>query len=59
MRVVPFGILLYIGATYPGYFNELYFNFKGVLIMTGCLVVYLAAYLLGEKMMKQVEKKLA
>lgn len=48
MKVMPFGILLYIGLSNPGYFDSLYHNLAGVAIMTVCLAVYLGAYLLGE-----------
>ncbi len=59
MKCMPFGILLYIGVTYPGYFEGLYHNWQGVLIMTGCLLLYLAAYALGDKIMRDIQKELA
>lgn len=49
MNVVPFGILLYINASSPGFFDVLYHNVTGILIMTILLIVYLAAYFLAEK----------
>lgn len=55
MQLVPFGILGYISLTSPGYFDTLYGNMKGILTMTICLVVYLAAYVLGEKIMQKLE----
>lgn len=54
MKVMPFGILLYIDMGNPGYFDSLYHNLTGTLIMTGCLGVYLGAYLLGEHIMKGI-----
>lgn len=48
MEVMPFCILLYISLTTPGYFDALYHNLTGVAVMTGCLAVYLGAFLLGE-----------
>lgn len=54
MKVMPFGILLYIDIGNPGYFASLYHNLTGVTIMTGCLGVYLGAYLLGERIMKGI-----
>ncbi len=48
MKVMPFGILLYISLSNPGYFDSLYHNPAGAAIMTVCLAVYLGAYLLGE-----------
>lgn len=49
MNAVPFGILLYIGITSRGFFEVLYHNLPGVLIMTGCLFVYIAAVLISRK----------
>ena len=49
MCVIPFVILGYIGVTSPGYFDMLYGNMRGVMIMTVCLFVYLGAFLWGEK----------
>lgn len=54
MKVMPFGILLYIDMGNPGYFDPLYHNLLGVIIMTGCLAAYLGAYLLGEHIMKGI-----
>ena len=54
MRIMPFGILWYIGFTYSGYFDSLYHNWQGIAIMTGCLGLYLAGYLLSEKIMKNL-----
>ena len=59
MRVMPFGILIYIGISSPGYFDPLYHNWQGVVLMTVCLAVYLGAYVLGEKIMQHIEKELA
>ncbi|MBP3352350.1 MAG: type II secretion system protein F [Lachnospiraceae bacterium] len=49
MNVMPFLIVLYLEYTNRGYFDMMYHNLTGVAIMTGCLVVYLAAYALAEK----------
>ena len=49
MCAIPFVILGYIGATSPGYFDMLYGNTRGTVIMTVCLLVYLGAFLWGEK----------
>ena len=55
MKVMPFGISLYISFSNPGYFAPLYHNLFGVAIMTGCLAVYLAAYVIGEAVMGRME----
>ena len=59
MKCMPFGILLYIGVSYPGYFDALYHNWQGAMIMTGCLILYLGAYVLGERILQGIERELA
>ena len=54
MKLMPFGILLYIGSSYPGYFDMLYHNWQGIAIMTACLALYLAAYVLGDKILQKI-----
>lgn len=54
MKLMPFGILLYIGRSYPGYFDTLYHNWQGAAIMTGCLGVYLAAYVMGDRIIRKI-----
>lgn len=59
MKLMPFGILLYIDMGNPGYFDSLYHNPVGVIIMTCCLGLYLGAYLLGERIMKRIITEMA
>lgn len=54
MKGMPFGILLYIDMGNRGYFNPLYHNLAGAVIMTCCLGVYLGAFCLGEHIMKGI-----
>ena len=54
MRIMPFGILIYVELGNPGYFQILYHNLAGALVMTGCLFLYLAAYVLGEHVMNRL-----
>ena len=54
MKMMPFGILLYIGLTDQGYFDVLYHNWQGVALMTGCLAIYLLAYYIGERIMGKI-----
>ena len=54
---MPFLFLLYINMTYPGYFDGLYHNLQGIAVMTGCLTMYLAAVILGDKIMERMEKE--
>lgn len=56
MRVMPFGILAYVGITSPGYFDPLYGNLTGVLLMTGLLFIYLAGFVLGDKVLAGIEE---
>lgn len=49
MRAVPPLLLIYMDLTSPGFFAVLYGTVLGRGIMTGCLVVYLTAVWLAEK----------
>ena len=59
MRLMPFGILAYIGLSYPGYFSPLYHSLQGVIIMTLCLAVYSGAFLLGDCILNQIRARLS
>ena len=52
MSLVPFLIMFYIDLTSPGFFNELYGNILGVVVMTICLGVYLLSRYLAERIMR-------
>lgn len=52
MNLVPMGIVLYIRLSNPGYFNGLYGNFMGIMIMTAVLLIYLGAYCLSERILE-------
>lgn len=56
MEIMPFAILAYIGVTTPGYFDMLYGNLYGRLIMTGCLAAYVGAYVLGELVFRRMRR---
>lgn len=49
MNMVPFLIIFYVGSTSKGFFDVLYHNLIGVIIMTVCLGFYIAAYLLSRR----------
>ena len=49
MCMVPFFILFYMDITSKGYFDVLYHNLVGSVIMTICLGIYIFAFLLSEK----------
>lgn len=52
MNVVPFAIILYIDMSSPGFFDGMYHNLVGIVIMTVLLVVYIAAYLIAQKIIR-------
>ncbi len=52
MDAVPFLIVFYVGITSRGFFDSLYHNPKGILIMTICLAVYIAAFAWSEKIVE-------
>ena len=58
MKLMPFGILLYVSMGNPGYFEPLYHNGFGIAVMTGCLAAYAGAYCLGEAVMGRIESQL-
>ena len=49
MCVIPFVIMLYMDLSSGGYFNSLYGNPFGVIVMTIALFVYIFAYKIGER----------
>lgn len=59
MKLMPFGILIFIGSSYQGYFDSLYHNLQGIAVMTVCLMIYLAAYVLGEKIMEDITAQMS
>ena len=50
MNLMPFAIMLYMMVTSPGYFDGLYHTPLGVIVMSVCLGIYLAAYAVSLKM---------
>lgn len=51
MRYIPFFIIFYISITSKGYFEGLYHNIMGQLIMTAALLVYVLACRLSDKIL--------
>ena len=49
MNYVPLGIILYMRLTSPEMFIKVYGNLAGIIIMTGCLLVYFLARVIAEK----------
>lgn len=52
MNMIPFFIVLYIDLTSPGFFSLMYTTVFGRILMTICLIVYLLAYALAQKIMR-------
>ena len=49
MNLVPFFIILYISVTSKGFFEPLYHNLFGIVLMTVCMGLYIGAYLMSER----------
>ena len=49
MSIIPFFILLYMDVTSKGYFDVLYHNLAGIIIMSICMAAYIFAFLISEK----------
>jgi len=58
MKCMPFGILIYVGSSHRGYFDILYHNWQGAAVMTGCLGLYLGAYILCGRILQNMEEEL-
>lgn len=52
MNLVPFLIIFYVGTTSKGFFDVLYHNLVGVVVMTVCLAFYGAAWRLSRKIVE-------
>lgn len=52
MNMVPFLIIIYVSSTSRGFFDVLYHNVIGIMIMTVCLGFYMAAYLLSRRIVE-------
>lgn len=49
MNTIPFFIVLYVGKSTDGLLDMLYHNIAGVIIMSVCLLVYVLAIMLSER----------
>lgn len=52
MSAIPFAMILYIRLSFPNFMNVLYGNVLGGIIMSLSLVVYMAAYIFGKKIVE-------
>lgn len=51
MNMIPFLIVFYVDSTSPGFFEQMYSTGLGRMLMSGCLLVYLAAYGISRKIL--------
>ena len=51
MRYIPFFIIFYISLTTKGYFECLYHNISGWILMTGSLGIYVVACRISDKIL--------
>lgn len=51
MNMIPFFIVFYVDSTSPGFFSQMYGTGLGRMLMSVCLVVYLAAYAMSQKIL--------
>lgn len=54
MKAMPFAIMTYIALTNQGFFDPLYDRLMGRLVMTGCLLAYIGAYLVGDLLLDKL-----
>lgn len=52
MNLMPFGIVLYIDFSFPGFFQNMYETIVGNVIMTCCLILYIISCLLAKKILQ-------
>ena len=52
MAVIPFGMIAYMMLSFPEFMEVLYQGLPGRIVMTGCLVLYLAAFGIGFRMIQ-------
>lgn len=56
MLIVPFGLLLYLRLTSPGYLDVFYHNLFGIVFMSGSLLVIAVAYIWSQHILTKLEK---
>ena len=49
MSIIPFGIILYLRISNPGFLDIMYSTIMGNIIMTVCVLIYYISYRLGNK----------
>ena len=52
MCAVPFAMIGYLRISFPSFMGVLYGNVLGIMIMTICLLIYVAAFEMGKKIVE-------
>lgn len=52
MNMIPFFIVFYVESASPGFFDQMYGTSLGRILMSGCLAVYLTAYLMAKRILE-------
>lgn len=52
MNLIPFLIVFFVEHSSPGFFDQMYQTMFGRMLMTGCLVIYLIAFILARKILE-------
>ena len=52
MSAIPFGMICYLKISFPEFMEVLYGNLLGVIIMSICLIVYVAAFEFGKRIVE-------
>ena len=52
MTMIPMAMILYMKISFPQFFDVLYGNILGVVIMSACLLVYFVAYEVGKRIVE-------
>lgn len=55
MAIMPPAIMIYIKLTNPGFFSPIYNNILGIVIMTICLMLYIASVYIAYKILSKIE----
>lgn len=50
MCIIPIGIILYLRLSSESFLKVLYHNPLGIVVMTGCLAIYIVSYLFSKKL---------
>ena len=52
MTLIPMAMILYMKISFPQFFDVLYGNVVGIVIMSACLLVYFVAYEIGKRIVE-------